>query len=104
MFVGFGTVTNVVTVVAGSGLGLLIGHRLSVHVRTTVTSALGLVTLLIAAQSAMVVSDADLSDAVGDSAPDADRPRCTGHRRDRRRRAAAGGAARVVRRMAADAD
>jgi uncharacterized membrane protein YqgA involved in biofilm formation len=69
MFVGFGTVTNVAAVVAGSGLGLLIGHRLSVHVRTTVTSALGLVTLLIAAQSAMAVGDTELSSAVGDSAP-----------------------------------
>jgi hypothetical protein len=69
MFVGFGTVTNVATVVAGSGLGLLIGHRLSPRVRTTVTAALGLVTLLIAAQAAVAVSDADLTRAVGDSAP-----------------------------------
>jgi uncharacterized membrane protein YqgA involved in biofilm formation len=69
MFVGFGTVTNVLTVVLGSGLGLLIGHRLSLSVRTTVTSALGLVTLLIAAQSAFAVSDPALSDAVGTSAP-----------------------------------
>jgi uncharacterized membrane protein YqgA involved in biofilm formation len=69
MFVGIGTVTNVLTVVAGSGLGLLIGHRLSLSVRTTVTAALGLVTLLIAAQSAAAVSDAALSDAVGSSAP-----------------------------------
>lgn len=69
MFVGIGTVTNVATVIAGSGLGLLIGHRLSLRVRTTVTSALGLVTLLIAAQSVMAVSDHVLSDAVGTSAP-----------------------------------
>lgn len=69
MFVGIGTVTNVLTVVLGSGLGLLIGHRLSLGVRTTVTSALGLVTLLIAAQAAFAVSDPALSDAVGDSAP-----------------------------------
>jgi uncharacterized membrane protein YqgA involved in biofilm formation len=69
MFVGFGTVTNVATVVAGSGLGLLVGHRLSPHVRSTVTAALGLVTLLIAAQAAFAVSDADLTRAVGDSAP-----------------------------------
>jgi uncharacterized membrane protein YqgA involved in biofilm formation len=69
MFVGFGTVTNVATVVAGSGLGLLVGHRLSPHVRTTVTSALGLVTLLIAGQAAFAVSDAALAGAVGDSAP-----------------------------------
>jgi uncharacterized membrane protein YqgA involved in biofilm formation len=69
MFVGFGTVANVSTVLIGSGLGMLVGHRLNVHVRTTVTSALGLVTLLIAAQAAFTVSDPALSDAVGDSAP-----------------------------------
>lgn len=69
MFVGFGTVTNVAAVVVGSGLGLLIGHRLSLNVRSTVTSALGLVTLLIAAQSAFAVSDPALSDALGSSAP-----------------------------------
>ncbi|MET0449069.1 MAG: DUF554 domain-containing protein [Aeromicrobium sp.] len=61
--------TNVLTVVLGSGLGLLIGHRLSLGVRTTVTSALGLVTLLIAGQAAFAVSDPALSDAVGTSAP-----------------------------------
>ena len=69
MFVGIGTATNVATVIAGSGLGLLIGHRLSLRVRSTVTSALGLVTLVIAAQAALVVSDSELSDAVGTSAP-----------------------------------
>lgn len=69
MFVGFGTATNVATVLAGSGLGLLIGHRLSQRVRMTVTSALGLVTLLIAAQAAMAVGDAALRNTVGASAP-----------------------------------
>lgn len=69
MFIGAGSVVNVATVVLGSGLGLLIGHRLSVRVRSTVTSALGLVTLLIAAQSAMKVAAPALTDAVGTSAP-----------------------------------
>lgn len=69
MFVGFGTVTNVAAVIVGSGLGLLVGHRLSLNVRSTVTTALGLVTLLIAAQSAFAVSDTELSDAVGPNAP-----------------------------------
>lgn len=69
MFVGAGTVTNMATVLVGSGLGVLVGHRLAPRVRTTVTTALGLVTLLIAAQSAADVSDADLVDAVGSSAP-----------------------------------
>lgn len=69
MFVGFGTATNVVAILAGSGLGLLIGHRLSLRVRTTVTTALGLVTLLIAADAAISVSDSELRGAVGTSAP-----------------------------------
>lgn len=51
MFIGFGTVLNITTVVVGASLGLVIGQRLSPTVRRTVTAALGLVTLLIAADS-----------------------------------------------------
>ena len=69
MFVGFGTATNVATVIVGSGLGLLIGHRLSLRVRSTVTSALGLVTLLIAADAAVAVDNPDLVDTVDRGAP-----------------------------------
>ena len=69
MFIGAGTVTNMATVLIGSGLGVVVGHRLAPRVRTTVTTALGLVTLLIAAQAAADVTDADLVDAVGSSAP-----------------------------------
>ncbi|MEO6472389.1 MAG: DUF554 domain-containing protein [Aeromicrobium sp.] len=69
MFIGIGTVTNVVTVIAGSSLGLLIGHRLTERTRSLVTDALGLVTLLIAAQAAMQVSRKVLTDAVGTSLP-----------------------------------
>jgi uncharacterized membrane protein YqgA involved in biofilm formation len=69
MFIGAGTATNVATVLVGSGLGVLIGHRLPARVRTTVTAALGLVTLLIAADSASDVAGKDLVDAVGTSAP-----------------------------------
>jgi uncharacterized membrane protein YqgA involved in biofilm formation len=69
MFVGAGTVTNVAAVLVGSGVGMLVGHRLPARVRSTVTTALGLVTLLIAAQSAADVSAAELVDAVGTSAP-----------------------------------
>lgn len=69
MFVGFGTVANVATVIAGSGLGLVIGHRLTERTRSLVTDALGLVTLLIAAQAAMEVSRVELTDAVGSSLP-----------------------------------
>ena len=69
MFIGIGTVVNVATVLVGSVLGVLIGHRLRQRTRDLVTDALGLVTLLIAITSALTVGDAALSDAVGDSAP-----------------------------------
>ncbi|TCO23327.1 hypothetical protein EV652_109152 [Kribbella steppae] len=69
MFIGIGTVVNVATVITGSVLGVLIGHRLSHRTRDLVTDALGLVTLLIAIMSALTVGDRVLSDAVGDSAP-----------------------------------
>ena len=69
MFRGFGTVVNVATVLIGSGVGVLIGHRLPQRTRDVVTDALGLVTLLVAALSAFSVTDPVLSDKVGDSAP-----------------------------------
>ena len=49
MFPGFGTLVNMATVLVGSSLGLLLGHRLPHRTRETVTDAIGLVTLLIAA-------------------------------------------------------
>jgi uncharacterized protein len=69
LFIGIGTAVNVATVLIGSVLGVLVGHRLSHRTRDLVTDALGLVTLLIAISSALTVGDAVLSDAVGDSAP-----------------------------------
>lgn len=68
-FPGLGTVVNVATVLLGSGLGLLLGHRLPRRTRETVTDGLGLVTLLIGALSAAEVGSADLSGIVGTSAP-----------------------------------
>jgi len=69
MFRGFGTLVNVVAVLVGSGIGVLLGNRLAERTRDVVTDALGLVTLLAAAQAASRVGDGRLSDAVGDSAP-----------------------------------
>ncbi len=66
---GAGTLLNVLTVLVGSGLGLLLGHRLRQRTREVVTDALGLVTLLVAALSAAAVLDAPLATAVGDGAP-----------------------------------
>ena len=69
MFTGSGTVLNAATVLIGSGIGVLLGHRLPQRTRDVVTDGLGLVTLLIAATSAAAVLDPELSDAVGSSAP-----------------------------------
>ncbi|GAB3080121.1 DUF554 domain-containing protein [Nocardioides zeae] len=69
MFVGSGTLLNVVTVLVGSGLGVALGGRLPERVRRVVTDGLGLVTLLVAAVAAADVLDADLAAATGTGAP-----------------------------------
>ncbi len=69
MFRGFGTVVNVMTVLLGSGVGVLVGHRLHQRTRDVVTDGLGLVTVLVAAPSAAAVTDPELSAEVGTSAP-----------------------------------
>ena len=60
---------NVATVLLGAGLGVLLGHRLPERTRDVVTDALGLVTLLIAAGSAVAVADPGLVRLIGSSAP-----------------------------------
>jgi uncharacterized membrane protein YqgA involved in biofilm formation len=69
VFPAFGTLVNIAAVLVGSSLGLLLGHRLPSRTRETVTDALGLVTLLIAALAAAEVSSAALEATVGSSAP-----------------------------------
>ncbi|MEO9324617.1 DUF554 domain-containing protein [Nocardioides sp. C4-1] len=69
MFPGIGTVVNVATVLVGALLGRLLGDRLPERTRELVTDGLGLVTLLIAATSAMAVLDPALAAEVGESAP-----------------------------------
>lgn len=69
VFAGFGTLVNAATVATGSTIGVLAGHRFPERTRKVVTDALGLVTLLIAADAAMQVGDRALVDAVGSSAP-----------------------------------
>ncbi|MFT4110650.1 DUF554 domain-containing protein [Propionicimonas sp.] len=65
MFIGFGTVVNVVTVVGGAGLGVLVGHRLPPRTRELVTTTLGLFTLVLGARGvASGISEA-LGAAVG---------------------------------------
>ena len=69
MIRGAGTLLNIGTVLTGSGVGLLLGHRLSQRTRDVVTDALGLLTLLAAGLSATAVTDAPFSRAVGPGVP-----------------------------------
>jgi uncharacterized membrane protein YqgA involved in biofilm formation len=69
LFPGIGTLVNLSSILVGSTLGVLIGHRLPQRSREVVTDALGLVTLLIAASTATAVTDPHLVAAVGSSAP-----------------------------------
>ena len=66
---GAGTVLNMATVLIGSGLGVALRGRLPERTRTTVTDALGLVTLVIGALNVAALGDPALRRAVGDSAP-----------------------------------
>lgn len=69
MVPGTGTAANAATVLLGTTIGVLVGHRLPERTRRVVTDGLGLVTLLIAGESAAHVGDPALSDAIGASAP-----------------------------------
>jgi uncharacterized membrane protein YqgA involved in biofilm formation len=69
VFPGVGTLVNVVTVLVGTALGVLVGHRFHQRTRDVVTDGLGLVTLLIAGTAAVSVQDPALVAAVGSSAP-----------------------------------
>jgi len=46
MFVGFGTVVNIFTIIGGAALGVLVGARMSSRTRALITDVLGLITLL----------------------------------------------------------
>ena len=69
MIAGTGTLVNVATVLVGSGVGVVVGHRLPERTRDVVTDALGLTTLLIAILSAFAVTDPALIASVGKNAP-----------------------------------
>ncbi len=64
---GLGTLINVLAVLAGAGLGASAGHRLPDRARDVVMDALGLVTLLIGALTALSIRDPAFAALVGDS-------------------------------------
>lgn len=49
MFVGLGTAINIATIIAGAGMGVLVGGRMSERTRSLITDVLGLITILGAA-------------------------------------------------------
>lgn len=68
MFIGFGTVANMVTVALGALLGLFLGNRMPERTRSVVTDVLGLVTVVLGVQSALTVASAALAAEVGSGA------------------------------------
>ena len=62
---GLGTVINVTAILVGASIGVLIGHRLPERTRTTVTDALGLVTLVIGGLNVVALQDPAFIEAVG---------------------------------------
>ncbi len=47
-----GTILNVITVLVGSSLGLLVGHRLSERIQTSVVTGIGLITIYVGIDNA----------------------------------------------------
>ena len=65
---GLGTLINVVAILVGATIGVLVGHRLPERTRTTVTDALGLVTLVIGGLNVVALRDRSFVDTVGGGA------------------------------------
>lgn len=68
MFIGIGTVVNVATVVVGALIGLALGNRIPERIKDTVTSVLGLFTVVLGGFSAAALTSQALADEVGGSA------------------------------------
>ncbi|WP_297101782.1 DUF554 domain-containing protein [Tessaracoccus sp.] len=63
-----GTIVNVATVVVGALLGIALGNRIPERTKETVTSVLGLFTLVIGGLSVVAMNSAALKEKVGSSA------------------------------------
>lgn len=69
MFVGVGTVINVVAIVVGAALGVLMGNRIAEKTRNLMTDVLGAITLIGAASAISSLWENDLQSAVPDGSP-----------------------------------
>lgn len=69
MFVGIGTVINVVAIIVGAALGVLMGNRISEKTRTLMTDVLGAITLIGAASAITELWNEDFLSSVPDGFP-----------------------------------
>lgn len=69
MFIGIGTVVNVVTVALGAALGLVLGDRIPERTSHTITDVLGLITFVLGVGSALTMSSPALTEALPQGAP-----------------------------------
>ena len=69
MFIGSGTVINIIAVLIGSTLGVFIAHRLDEKIREVVTDGLGLVTGMIAVLTTAAVTNPSLTQTLGSGRP-----------------------------------
>ncbi|MDR1442078.1 MAG: DUF554 domain-containing protein [Bifidobacteriaceae bacterium] len=69
VFRGAGTAINIVTVLAGSGIGLLLGNRFPERTRELLTQCLGLFTMVLGATAIIDGLSPALSNEVGKQAP-----------------------------------
>ncbi len=67
--IGLGTLINMGAILVGSAVGVAVGSRLPERTRDLITSALGLVVLVVAALNIVALTDADWQADVGSSAP-----------------------------------
>jgi uncharacterized membrane protein YqgA involved in biofilm formation len=69
LIIGLGTILNVVTILAGTAAGVLIGNRLSEKTSRVVTDGLGLVVLVLGGLNVIALLDAELVASVGPGIP-----------------------------------
>lgn len=69
MFIGSGTLINVIAVLIGSTIGIFIAHRLNEKIRDVVTDGLGLATGMIAVLTTAAITNPLLSQTLGAGRP-----------------------------------
>ena len=69
MFIGSGTLINVIAVLIGSTIGVFIAHRLNEKIRDVVTDGLGLATGMIAALTTAAITNPLLTQTLGSGRP-----------------------------------